>query len=536
MPPSSSQARLSSSIRPLVLVAVLAAGGTGVAACADSLHLDPAGTGGKDGGATSTGTHGTGGHPATHCDSNPECSYPTPVCDTVAHACVECLTFTDCDGPKPGTVCSLGACVCPASTDTTPLTYCPDPNGAAGRCIDTQTAQTDCGGCGKACFGSCAAGKCADPWRPTATAGAPTARRRHVAVSTDPKSATAKMIVRGGRTAAGLTNTGGIYDPATDTWTQTSIVNAPAAREDATAVWDDTEKELIVWGGRGTNGLLNTGGRYNPATNTWKSLSTGSAPAARVEHSAVFAKTASFMGATHGMIVFGGFDGSNPLADGWLYDPVKDAWLGPIDSNPAVPTAPTLRKQHKAVWADTTNVMLVWGGLGLDGMGGDSYLFDGAFFDPSLAGTPTAWTPLDTSNAPSARARHTAVWDGTSMIVWGGFSGQLGYLSSGGRFDLVSKAWTPTGTSPAPEGRDNHTAVWLDGPKQMIIFGGQGQSTPYLDTGWSLDATLTWKALPIAPEARVLHTAVPAGTTMIVWGGEGFGGLLNSGAIYDAAP
>jgi len=55
-------------------------------------------------------------------------------------------------------------------------------------------------------------------------------------------------------------NTGGRYNPGTDSWTATSTTNAPTARTYHTAVW--TGSEMIVWGGRDDNGYFNTGGRY----------------------------------------------------------------------------------------------------------------------------------------------------------------------------------------------------------------------------------------------------------------------------------
>ena len=48
-------------------------------------------------------------------------------------------------------------------------------------------------------------------------------------------------------TISGYLNTGGRYNPSTDSWTATSTTNAPAARVDHTAVW--TGSEMIVWGG-----------------------------------------------------------------------------------------------------------------------------------------------------------------------------------------------------------------------------------------------------------------------------------------------
>ena len=72
-------------------------------------------------------------------------------------------------------------------------------------------------------------------------------------------------------------NTGGRYNPGTDRWVATSITNAPVGREAHTAVW--TGSAMIVWGGFDVlpNGFahdLNTGGIYNPGTNSWTATST----------------------------------------------------------------------------------------------------------------------------------------------------------------------------------------------------------------------------------------------------------------------
>jgi len=58
--------------------------------------------------------------------------------------------------------------------------------------------------------------------------------------------------------------------------------------------------------------------------------------------------------------------------------------------------------------------MIVWGGYGNNG-----YLNNGGRYNPST----DSWTAISTSNAPSPRSNHTAVWAGSEMIVWGGFDG-----------------------------------------------------------------------------------------------------------------
>ena len=80
-------------------------------------------------------------------------------------------------------------------------------------------------------------------------------------------------------------NTGGRYNPGTDTWTATSTTNAPTGRFDHTAVW--TGSEMIVWGGYDGNDHFNTGGRYNPGTDSWTATSTTNAPTGRYNHTAV---------------------------------------------------------------------------------------------------------------------------------------------------------------------------------------------------------------------------------------------------------
>jgi N-acetylneuraminic acid mutarotase len=71
------------------------------------------------------------------------------------------------------------------------------------------------------------------------------------------------------------------------------------------------------------------------------------------------------------------------------------------------------------------------------------------------------------TNAPSGRERHTAVWSGSEMIVWGGL-GDSGYLGTGGRYNPGTNSWTPTNTNNAPSGRSGHTAVWSG--SEMIIW------------------------------------------------------------------
>ncbi|MCH7780085.1 MAG: hypothetical protein IH848_04505, partial [Acidobacteria bacterium] len=127
-----------------------------------------------------------------------------------------------------------------------------------------------------------------DTWQPTSLVGAPSARFGHAAVWTG-----SRMIVWGGERPGQTTfDTGGVYDPVTDSWTPTSLVNAPSDRSEHTAVW--TGRRMIVWGGdTNTSGAYigSDGGRYDPVTDSWEPTSLVDAPAPRQNHTAIWTGT-----------------------------------------------------------------------------------------------------------------------------------------------------------------------------------------------------------------------------------------------------
>ena len=71
------------------------------------------------------------------------------------------------------------------------------------------------------------------------------------------------MIVWGGfNSTNNRINTGGKYNPQTDTWAATTTTSAPSPRNLHTSIWSG--QDLIVWGGDDGTSQINTGGRYCP--------------------------------------------------------------------------------------------------------------------------------------------------------------------------------------------------------------------------------------------------------------------------------
>ncbi len=330
---------------------------------------------------------------------------------------------------------------------------------------------------------------------------APSERTGHTAVWTG-----SEMIVWGGKFP--YLNTGGIYDLALNDWTATSTTNVPEARASHTAVWSGSE--MIVWGGTDDNGWFNSGGRYDPISDSWLPTSVGAnVPEARTDHVAVWTGSE--------MIVWGGEFANT----GGRYDPLTDSWQ-PTSIGLNVPFA---RENATAVW--TGSEMIIWGGGHPD-----STTDTGGRYNPSS----DTWTSTSITNVPVGRFDHSAVWTGNEMIVWGGISNfsSLYPTYTGGRYDPISDTWQPT-SNGLLLGRTLHSAVWTG--SEMIVWGGDISSggSSSVNSGGRYDpSTDSWISTTIAsntPMGRGSHTAVWTGTKMVVWGG-GFYSGLNSGGIY----
>jgi hypothetical protein len=318
-----------------------------------------------------------------------------------------------------------------------------------------------------------------DSWVATSTGpNVPAARTTHTAVWTG-----TEMIVWGGETTSGFDNSGGRYNAATDSWVATSSgSNVPAARTTHTAVW--TGAEMIVWGGYTVAGqnvvYFNSGGRYDPATNSWRATSTGAnVPQGRTQHTAVW--TGTEMIVWGGQVTGGG--NSQVLNTGGRYDPATDAWAA-TSTGANVPIA---RYYHTAV--STGRTMIVWGGMFYDYTNCcPSYpLNSGGEYDPAT----DTWQDIPTTaGAPSARRYHSAVWTGTEMIVWGGSDFQYP-LDTGGRYAPSTGSWvaTSTGTN-VPIAREYPTAVWTGA--EMIVWGGGSTATGGRYCVASCAAPSTW--------------------------------------------
>ncbi len=444
-----------------------------------------AGGGGGEGGSgagSTGGSGGEGGNPAAPCTSADECPGEDSGCSQ--RVCIDMM----CGAllPSKGTPC----------------------NEDDGTLCD--------GG------GHCLA------WAPLSTTNAPSARYDHSAVWTGEH-----MIIWGGVTGPGqVTNSGHMYDPATDSWSAISAVGAPEPRRGHAAVW--TGSHMLVWGGYGQNGYASDGAIYHPASDTWAPMATAGQPSPRTQFSAVLDYDHKYW------IIWGGLFNATPLGSGSRYDITSNSWV-------SIPTvnAPSPRLSYAAAWVTPlmpnvqNGAMVVYGGSNTS-----DWLNDGGMLDPVML----TWTPINMQTGPAqggappqAPLQNSAavVLGGASLLIWGGWDGGNYYNDGYYLFpnEKSGGVWYGLASNGAPSARSN-MIVLNPGFTGMFIWGGCGGmacSTVFDDGGlWTFGANGgSWQPIASDPALtpRLDAAAVSTGSEAIVWGGRmGTGGILGDGA------
>jgi N-acetylneuraminic acid mutarotase len=197
----------------------------------------------------------------------------------------------------------------------------------------------------------------------------------------------------------------------------------------------------------------------------------------------------------------------------------KDGFESPITSKSAELNcwqtvtrsgAPSARERHSAVW--TGSQMIIWGGTTTT----SDDLGDGGIYNPSTG----TWNLISASGSPTPRWQHKAVWTGSKMIIWGGYNSSGGSLNTGSIYDPENGSWTAISTTNAPNARNRHGMVWTG--SKVIVFGGcASENSPFGDGGIYDPSLDTWSSLSMTngPSARTEPAVVWTGTEMIVWGG-----------------
>jgi N-acetylneuraminic acid mutarotase len=247
-----------------------------------------------------------------------------------------------------------------------------------------------------------------------------------------------EMVVRGIVNAA--------LNPATNTWRPLADAPAEAPPVPSVMVW--TGSQVLIWGGGCCGGYDSSGAAYTPAKNSWEILPQ-SPLAGRYTAGAWTGKE---------LILAGGHDAEGKVfADSAAYSPATRSWR-------RLPPLPEPRTAATAVW-DGAEVLVVGGGGESERDPEDLYS-DGVAYNPAT----NRWRRLPAME--TSRIGHVAVWTGKQMLVWGGETlGEGGLVTPphGVAYDPATDMWSPLPKSPL-RGRIDATAVWTG--TTMIVWGG----------------------------------------------------------------
>ncbi len=268
----------------------------------------------------------------------------------------------------------------------------------------------------------------------------PPPRAQHTAIY---DAANKRMIVFGGHQAHYNFNDVWALDlstPGSETWTYlTPGGTMIPAMHYHSAVYDATNKRMVVFGGSGRGGLRNDTWALDlstPGAEAWSQLAvSGSVPPARWQHTAIYDSQNGLM------VVFGGTSGGALLNDAWSLNLTTQHWaaLSP-DGDP-----PPARRKHSAVFhhpiATPYGWMIIFGGWGNGGF------LDDAWYLHLTPGEIEWFQTVPPSSSPAARAGHAAAHINEEsdyrMVVLGGrgmdsLAGETQWV-----YDVPTVIWSP---------------------------------------------------------------------------------------------
>ncbi len=209
-------------------------------------------------------------------------------------------------------------------------------------------------------------------------------------------------------------------------WTALPPQDFLKARFQHSAEW--TEKDLIIWGGCGRRSLnkcreyFNDGAFYNVKDRQWRPMPRVTdfinGFEGRVNHSTVW--TGRYL------IIWGGESNGRILSNGAIFDSFHNNWR---ELSSVLPHSELGRAGHTAVFDALRGRMVIWGGMDSRG----EYPTGTLVYE--FGETGESWKILDTAGAPIGRKGHASIWTKDRLMVWGGFSANNDFESTGALFN-----------------------------------------------------------------------------------------------------
>ncbi|MHA1947573.1 MAG: Kelch repeat-containing protein [Candidatus Hodarchaeales archaeon] len=235
---------------------------------------------------------------------------------------------------------------------------------------------------------------------------------------------------------------------------QESLYSVPNARFSHAMVYDESNQQVILFGGSAANdgsSDLSDTWIFNCTSNTWVELNTAYNPSPRMGHSMVYDSI------NQQVILFGGW-----TAETWICDLQSNLWTR------VTTIIHPLARRSAGMYFDPVNekVVLFGGYLNNDSHAGDTWILDPVDY---------TWTEVFPSFKPVSRYGHSLVYDSVNQqgLLFGGRVTAL--QSETWAYNYTSNSWTLIQSTQKPKARYWHDAVFDTNEENMVIFGGDDE-------------------------------------------------------------
>ena len=259
-----------------------------------------------------------------------------------------------------------------------------------------------------------------------------------------------RVMVIGGLTLAGVTNTVEIYDPRTDTWSFTGNLN-DARFEDHTAFVIPGDRVLVAGGYGPDEAAVSSAEIWDPRTGQWTRVESMHVPRGE------FTSTMLHDGR---ILVAGGAIAEEAPATNTaeIYDPTTGHWT-------MTGSMSTSRFDQSAALLRDGRVLVAGGGtITATGL---VYQAGAELYDPKTG----TWSPTGSMTTPHSEAEWASfmLQDGR-VVVPGGFTAFDQPGTNVDVYDPATGTWTSGGTLSSP--RSGHAGFVLRGNRGLLVIGG----------------------------------------------------------------
>ncbi|KAF9365861.1 hypothetical protein BGX34_007949 [Mortierella sp. NVP85] len=218
----------------------------------------------------------------------------------------------------------------------------------------------------------------------------------------------------------------------------------------------------VVSNGYATSTVLNDLTKLDSSAYSWKPLANGPA---------MMYHTMCKLTGLNVMVIFGGIDQANKASNVvHVFDLTIEAWrlAEPVGTGIGG-SVPSARRGHTAICLD--NTMIVYGG-------GPEGPLDDDVWIMNASQPKWVWDRMTTNKAmgPGARTGHSALLNGTNMIVWGGYGSAVANDTQVYSLDTLTWQWSSikepeSNTPPIPVGPPNEGGADNKGSNMPITIG-----------------------------------------------------------------